>query len=158
MYLSPIETHSIKLSHVRIRVGIDPPHPFVCRKRRLNGRPVLRMRPEKPRPRVSRCGTIKIPPCSKALSAEHSPKFCSPSPPMVTSPYTNMNWTVKKNVNFINSSQNEGLSPSGMLYPSTDLAQSHGTLLLVFIRRLFHSFTFFGFPTFSTWASLKRLD
>jgi hypothetical protein len=33
---------------VRIRVRIDPPHPLVCRKRRLNGA-VLRMRPEKPR-------------------------------------------------------------------------------------------------------------
>jgi hypothetical protein len=31
----------------------------------------------------SRCGTIKIPPCSKALSAEHRPKFCSPSPAIV---------------------------------------------------------------------------
>jgi hypothetical protein len=30
---------------VRIRVRIDSPHPFVCRKRRLNGA-VLRMRPE----------------------------------------------------------------------------------------------------------------
>jgi hypothetical protein len=37
---------------VRIRARIDPPHPFVCRKRRLNGA-VLRMRPEKPRPRVT---------------------------------------------------------------------------------------------------------
>jgi hypothetical protein len=35
----------------------------------------------------SRCGTIKIPPCSKALSAEHGAEFCSPSPAMVTSPY-----------------------------------------------------------------------
>jgi hypothetical protein len=35
----------------------------------------------------SRCDMIKIPPCSKALSAEHRPKFCSPSPAMVTSPY-----------------------------------------------------------------------
>jgi hypothetical protein len=35
----------------------------------------------------SRCGTIKIPLCSKALSAEHRPKFCSPSPAVVTSPY-----------------------------------------------------------------------
>jgi hypothetical protein len=34
-----------------------------------------------------RCGTIKIPPCSKALSAEHRPKFCSPSPAMVTPSY-----------------------------------------------------------------------
>jgi hypothetical protein len=37
---------------VRIRVRIDPPHPHVCRKRRLNGA-VLRMRPEKPRSRVT---------------------------------------------------------------------------------------------------------
>jgi hypothetical protein len=36
---------------VMIRVRIDSPHPLVCRKRRLNGA-VLRMRPEKPRPRV----------------------------------------------------------------------------------------------------------
>jgi hypothetical protein len=35
-----------------IRVRIDRPHPLVCRKRRLNGA-VLRMRPEKPRPRVT---------------------------------------------------------------------------------------------------------
>jgi hypothetical protein len=34
------------LTPVRIRVRIDPPHPLVCRKRRLNGA-VLRMRPEK---------------------------------------------------------------------------------------------------------------
>jgi hypothetical protein len=37
---------------VRIRVRIGPPHPLVCCKRRLNGA-VLRMRPEKPRPRVT---------------------------------------------------------------------------------------------------------
>jgi hypothetical protein len=37
---------------VRIRVRIDPPHPLVCRKRRLNGA-VLRMRPEKQRSRVT---------------------------------------------------------------------------------------------------------
>jgi hypothetical protein len=37
---------------VRIRVRIDPPHPLVRRKRRLNGA-VLRMRLEKPRPRVT---------------------------------------------------------------------------------------------------------
>jgi hypothetical protein len=72
---------------VRIRVRIDPPHPLVCRKRRLNGA-VLRMRPEKTEvPCHSRCGTIKIPPCSKALSAEHTPKFCSPSLVMVTTLY-----------------------------------------------------------------------
>jgi hypothetical protein len=37
---------------MRIRVRIDPPLPLVCRKRRLNGA-VLRMRPEKPRSRVT---------------------------------------------------------------------------------------------------------
>jgi hypothetical protein len=35
-----------------IGVRINPPHPLVCRKRRLNGA-VLRMRPEKPRSRVT---------------------------------------------------------------------------------------------------------
>jgi hypothetical protein len=35
---------------LRIRVRIDPPHPLVCRKRRLNGA-VLQMRLEKPRSR-----------------------------------------------------------------------------------------------------------
>jgi hypothetical protein len=30
---------------------------------------------------------IKIPPCSKALSAEHRLKFCSTSPAVVISPY-----------------------------------------------------------------------
>jgi hypothetical protein len=50
------------------------------RKRRLNGA-VLRMRPGKTEaPCHSRCGTIKIPPCSKALSAEYRPTFGSPSP------------------------------------------------------------------------------
>jgi hypothetical protein len=74
-------------SPVRIRDRIDPPHPLVCRKRRLNGA-VLRIRAEKTKaPYHSRYGTIKIPPCSKTLSAEHRPKFCSPSPVMVTSPY-----------------------------------------------------------------------
>jgi hypothetical protein len=37
---------------VRIHVRIDPPHPLVCCKRRLNGA-VLRMRPEKLRSRVA---------------------------------------------------------------------------------------------------------
>jgi hypothetical protein len=35
----------------------------------------------------SRCGAIKIPPCSKARSAEHRPKFYSLSPVMLMSPY-----------------------------------------------------------------------
>jgi hypothetical protein len=61
----------------------------VWRKKRLAG-VVLRMRSEKQKSRHKRCGTIKIPPCSKALSAEHRPKFCSPSLVFVmwlTSPY-----------------------------------------------------------------------
>jgi hypothetical protein len=38
---------------VRIQIRIDPPHPFLCRKRRQNG-PVLRIRPEKkPKPCVT---------------------------------------------------------------------------------------------------------
>jgi hypothetical protein len=76
----------LTLGPMRIQVRIDPPHPLVCRKRRLNGE-VLWMRPEKQIPWHSRCSTIKIPPCSKALSAEHRPKFFSPSQAMVTSPY-----------------------------------------------------------------------
>jgi hypothetical protein len=56
---------------VRIRARIDSPHPFVCRKRPLNG-VVLQMWRKTYAPCHSRCGTIKIPPCSKALSAEHS--------------------------------------------------------------------------------------
>jgi hypothetical protein len=32
----------------------------------------------------SKCDSIKIPPCSKAMSAERRVKFCSPSPAMVT--------------------------------------------------------------------------
>jgi hypothetical protein len=45
----------VLLTHVQkmhFRVRIDPPHPLVCRKRRLNGA-VLRMRPKKPRSRVT---------------------------------------------------------------------------------------------------------
>jgi hypothetical protein len=44
--------NSLCLFIIRIRVGIDPPHPLMCRKRRINWA-VLRMRPEKPRPRVT---------------------------------------------------------------------------------------------------------
>jgi hypothetical protein len=40
------------LNPVWIRLSIDCQHPLVCRKRRLNG-VVLRMRPEKPRSRVT---------------------------------------------------------------------------------------------------------
>jgi hypothetical protein len=59
---------------------------LTCRKRRLNGA-VLRMRPEKPKSRVTAgVASIKIPPCSMAMTAKHRPKFYSPSPAMVTSP------------------------------------------------------------------------
>jgi hypothetical protein len=48
----------------------------------------------------SRCGTIKIPPCSKARSAKHRPKFCSPSPAMVTFSYMwEILWAGRKTVN-----------------------------------------------------------
>jgi hypothetical protein len=46
----------------------------------------------------SRCGTIKIPPCSKALSAELRPKFCSPSPAMVASPYMGKKLSVNQSL------------------------------------------------------------
>jgi hypothetical protein len=71
---------------MRIRVQIDPFNLLVCRKGRLNGA-VLQIRPGKPRPHIRRCGTILIPFCSKALCAEHRPRFCSPLTLMVTSPY-----------------------------------------------------------------------
>jgi hypothetical protein len=80
--------------------------PPACGKRRLNGDPSW-INPPQPlhvlrgdsmaqsfgrdrntdAPCQSRCGTIKNPPCSKNLSAEHRSKFCSPSLAMVTSPY-----------------------------------------------------------------------
>jgi hypothetical protein len=63
---------------VRIRVRIDPPHPYACPSDETGKTEV---------PCRSRCDTIKIPPCSKALSAEHRPRFCSTSPEMVTYSY-----------------------------------------------------------------------
>jgi hypothetical protein len=44
--------HTTTFKPVRIQVRINPLHPLVCRKRRLNGA-VLRMRSGKPRPRVT---------------------------------------------------------------------------------------------------------
>jgi hypothetical protein len=70
-----------------IWVRIGPPHLFECRKRWLNGM-VLQMRPEKNEvPCLNRCGLIKIPRYSKVLRSKHRPKFWSPLPAMVTSPY-----------------------------------------------------------------------
>jgi hypothetical protein len=51
MAVIPFHTFTVKYP-VWIRVRIDPSHPLVCRKRRLNGA-VLQMRPEKQRPRVT---------------------------------------------------------------------------------------------------------
>jgi hypothetical protein len=68
---------------VRIRVRIYPPHPLVCRKRRLNP---LDEAGKTEVPCHSRCGMINMPTCSKVTNAEHRHTFCSPSPAM-TSPY-----------------------------------------------------------------------
>jgi hypothetical protein len=59
---------------VRIRVRIDPPHPRVSYEATEWGSPS----DETGKTEAlchSKCGTIKIPPSSKALSAEHRPKF-----------------------------------------------------------------------------------
>jgi hypothetical protein len=76
---------------VRIQVRIGLPHPLVSRKRRLNGGGPLEESGKTEASFQNRCGTIKIPPCSKAMSATHRPKFGSPSPLMVTSPLE-MGW------------------------------------------------------------------
>jgi hypothetical protein len=46
------ESGQVILQSMRIRVEIGPPHPLVCCKSRQNGA-VLRMRPEKLRPRIT---------------------------------------------------------------------------------------------------------
>jgi hypothetical protein len=51
----------------------------------------------------SRCGTIKIYPCSKALRAEHRPTFCSPSPVIVKSPYNTLSFKRKIMFTYIRS-------------------------------------------------------
>jgi hypothetical protein len=72
----------------RIRVRIDAPHTHPCVSYEATewGGPADETGKTEA-PCHSRCGTIEIPPCSKALIAEQRPKFCSPSPVMVTSPY-----------------------------------------------------------------------
>jgi hypothetical protein len=54
---------------MRIWVRIGHPHPLVCRKVTKWGVPLDETRKMEV-PCHSRCGTIKIPPCSKAMSAE----------------------------------------------------------------------------------------
>jgi hypothetical protein len=76
---------------MRILVRIGPLHSLASSKSDtiLWGSPLDETRKTEV-PCHSRCDTIKISPCSKALSAEHRPKFYSLSPVMVmtvTSPY-----------------------------------------------------------------------
>jgi hypothetical protein len=68
---------------VRIWVKTDPPHPLEATK--WGGPSDVTGKTEALCHR--RCGKIKIPQCSKALSAQHGPKFCSLSTAMVTFPY-----------------------------------------------------------------------
>ena len=75
--------HSI---HWKIRVRRDSPSPVFCR----TGSPSDETRKTEALCH-SRCGMIKIPPCSKVLRVVHWPQFCSPSPVMVTSPYIKWN-------------------------------------------------------------------
>jgi hypothetical protein len=69
----------------------------------------------------SRCGTIKIPSCSKSLSAEHRPKFCSPSPAMVTSPHM---W------------KNFARDVKQLVYRRNDIFHSYHRIILTFSRTL----------------------
>jgi hypothetical protein len=50
--ISEMKINKYLFFNIMIWVRIDPPHPLVCHKRRLNGA-VLRVRPEKPRSRVT---------------------------------------------------------------------------------------------------------
>ena len=52
---------------------------------------IIRMRPQKPRPRATAYKThIKFAPSSKVLNVEHKPKVCSPSPVLGTYPSNNI--------------------------------------------------------------------
>jgi hypothetical protein len=99
---SPIQRHGnkggkLRLEHIRVRSLYEIFRPVrnrssssdpLARKRRLNG---AGGPSDKTRKTEVQChswyDTIKIlAPCTKALSAEHRPKFCSPSEVMVASP------------------------------------------------------------------------
>jgi hypothetical protein len=56
---------------VRIRVRIDSPHPLMCLKKATEWGGPSDETGKTEVPLHSRCGMIKIPPFSKALSAEH---------------------------------------------------------------------------------------
>jgi hypothetical protein len=72
---------------MRIRVRIDPPYPPVCLKRRLNGGGLSDETGKNKGPVSQQVWHDRDPSSSKALSAEHRPKFYSTSPAMMTSPY-----------------------------------------------------------------------
>jgi hypothetical protein len=59
-YFDKIKTVINPNCPLRIRVRIDPPHPLVCRKRRLNGGGPSDETGKTEVPCHSRCGTIKI--------------------------------------------------------------------------------------------------
>jgi hypothetical protein len=65
---------------VRIRVRIDPPHPLVCRKMATKWGGPSDETGKTEAPYHSKCGTITIPPCSKALSAEIGLNFAALQP------------------------------------------------------------------------------
>jgi hypothetical protein len=79
---------SIFFDPVRIWVRIYPPHPLVCRKRRMNGARSFGW-DRKNRGSVSqKVWHDKDPSLLKGHERRtYLPKFCSPSPVMVTSPY-----------------------------------------------------------------------
>jgi hypothetical protein len=99
---------------MRIQVRIGLQHPLVwCKttKRRRNGIAILDEIRKTEVPCHSRCGTIKIPPCSKALSTEHRPKFCSPSLVTVTIILLhNEGKILAQNVKTVNNQSNEVVS------------------------------------------------
>jgi hypothetical protein len=107
---------------VMIGVKIDPPHPHACRKRRLNETGKTEV------PCYSRCGTIKIPPCLKALSVEHRPQFCSPSPAIGDVSISVKNsLTGRKTLN--NQSINQSKAHVHMVFPIVALSNRQGPWL-----------------------------
>jgi hypothetical protein len=70
---------------VKIQVRISSQHPLACNEATRWGSSSDETR--KNRDPVSQQVWHGKDPCSKTLSAEHGPKFCSPSPAMMTSSY-----------------------------------------------------------------------
>jgi hypothetical protein len=87
------------LTPVMIQIRIDHPHLHVCCMRKLNGA-VLWMRPTKNEvPYRSRFGTIKIPPCSKALRYEHRLNFAALRQQLGRLHINENSWAGRKTVN-----------------------------------------------------------